>query len=369
MTYSEALFFIGKCLTLGLCPDRIGEIREQIRSGSVEWERIVWVSTGQFVFPALYLQLKQAALLPELPPDLVEYMEEFAAMNRDRNRQIIDQALEIADLLNKHEISPVFLKGTAHLLDNLYEDIAGRMVGDIDFLVDGKDMVRAAEILIATGYEPLATYNPKNLIITKHYPRLKNDNRTVAVEVHRQILHFPYYKEFDGGIIVKESKKLDLPGSPRILCDEHQVIHNILNVQVNDNGFYYAQIFLRQMYDLLLISRKTNPLTVIGDFGKFYHRMNGNLAVTNKIFDNPASIPYDASWQAKMFLHRIRRNINHPGWARFSHTCLYYLMRFSSYPKQLIRAVYNKEARRSVFARLSDPKWYGAHLRSYRREA
>ncbi len=365
MNYSDALFFIGKCLTLGCYPERKEEVQEIVRSGQVEWERVVWVSTGQFVFPALYLQLKRAGLLLELPSDLVEYMEEFASANRERNQQIINEAHEIAALLNEKGISPIFLKGTAHLLEGLYQDIAERMVGDIDFLVGEADMEKAAEILVGTGYEPLAEYNPKNLVITKHYPRLKNDNRTAAVEVHRQILHFPYYQEFDGSILVKSARRLDLPGSVCVLGAEHQVIHNILNVQANDNGYYYAQIFLRQQYDLLLISQKINPLTVVHDFGKFYNRMNGNLALTNKIFGNPASIPYDDTWQARFFLRRIRRNINHPAWAKFSHSFLYYNMRFASYPKQIIRALFNKEARVSVLARLGDPRWYGAHLRSY----
>jgi hypothetical protein len=31
----------------------------------------------------------------------------------------------------EHDISPIFLKGTAHLLDGMYMDIGERMVGEI----------------------------------------------------------------------------------------------------------------------------------------------------------------------------------------------------------------------------------------------
>ena len=213
MTYPDALFFIGKCLTMGLYPERIPEIRETIRAGKVEWEQVVWVSTGQFVFAAFYLQFKRAGLLPELPADLVEYMEEYTDLNRDRNQQIIDEAHEITSLLNQKGITPVFLKGTAHLLDNLYEDIAERVVGDIDFLVHEKDMMTVVDVLMELEFEIAENYDPKYLKLTKHYPRLRNDNRAAAVEVHHQILIYPYYKVLDAGILIGQSKKLELPVS------------------------------------------------------------------------------------------------------------------------------------------------------------
>jgi len=89
-------------------------------------------------------------------------MEEFASLNRDKNNEIIDQALAIASLLNQEGISPIFLKGTAHMLDGLFQDIGERMMGDIDLLVDENDMVRAAEILNQNGYEPLIPFLLKN---------------------------------------------------------------------------------------------------------------------------------------------------------------------------------------------------------------
>ncbi len=367
MTYREALLFVGKCLTLGHCQDRIAEVRETIRSGSVAWEQIVWVSTGQYVFPALYLQLKRAGLLPELPADLVEYMEEFTGVNRERNRQIIDQAKEITALLNRHEITPVFLKGTAHLLDGLYKDIAERMVGDIDFLVGEKDMVKAAELLIKSGYQPLAKYNPLNLKRTKHYPRLVIDKHTAGVEVHRIIIRAPYDKELDFELIAKKSRKLNLANLAFVPHDEHQILHNILNFQVDDKGYYYGRIFLRQTYDLFLLSRRENPLAVVENFGKFFHRMNAYLALSNRILGDPACLPYKHTWQANLFLNRMMMKVNYPGWARFSGVILYLLLRFSNNASRLILSTCNKGVRQSLYARLSNPKWYGAHIRSYRK--
>lgn len=341
-------------------------MRDVLRSGSVVWEQVVWVSTSELVFPALYLQLKRAGLLPELPADLVEYMEEFTSMNRERNSQIIDQAIEITALLVQHEISPVFLKGTAHLLDGLYEDIGERMVGDIDLLVPESQMVITAEILIKNGYEPLAEYDPKYFKIGKHYPRLANYARTAAVEVHRQIILFPYCKAIDIDSIVKEGKQPNSESLANVPGNRHQIIQNILNVQVNDFGYYYGIFSLRQGYDLLLLSGRLDPLVVVKEFGRYFHRLNANLAITNWVLSDPSNLPYKHTWQAKLFISRIMLHLKYPRTENISKVFLYYLMRLSNYPRQLILSTYDKDARNWLLTRLSDPKRYLQHFKSYR---
>ncbi len=366
MTYSEALFFTSKCLTLGLYPERIPEIRAEIRSGSIEWEQVVWVSTGQFVFAALYLQLKRAGLLPELPEDLVEYMEEFTTKNRERNKQIIEEAFEINSLLNKNNITPVFLKGVAHLLDGLYEDIGERMVGDIDFLVNRNELFLAAEALMKLGYKPLGKIDQNYLRQAKHYPRMTNNQRTTAIEIHFEILYYPNSKALDCKSLIAHKKVAKSVSSMYVLSDDHQIIQNILNVQLNDLGYYYGQSFLRQSYDLLLLSQRANPLSVIIGFKKFFNLMNSNLALVNKIFNNPVSISYKNNLQTKIFIRRCLSHLHYPLLARFSHFVLYLANRFFNQALFLISLLYNGNARKSFYARLSDPKWYGAHIRSYK---
>ena len=366
MTYSDALFFIGKCLSLKSVPDNTDDVRQTIRSGAVDWEQIVWVSTGQFVFSALYLQLRRAGLLSELPSDLVEYMKEFADLNRERNRKMISQVVEITKLLNENGITPVFLKGTAHLLDELYEDIAERQVGDIDILVEESEMVRVAEILIDSGYTPMSEYDPRYFKTTKHYPRLQNYNQVAAVEIHRQILGYPAYKSIDAKTLMENRKILDLPVTAFVLCDQHQIIHNILHVQISHDDFYYARINIRQSYDLYLLSLRVNPLDVVKSFGKYFNQMNCNLAITNKILHNPVTLNYASNLQTNLYIDRISRHINHPKWNSFSHGILFLLVRFSRYTLTLIRITYDKKSRDFLFSLLSDPDWVRQHIKSYK---
>ena len=366
MNYSEALLFIGKCLSLNSFPERTGEIRDEIRSGAVEWEQVVWVSTGQFVFAALYIRLERAGLLPEIPSDLAEYMEEFTGSNRERNQQILLQTTEITELLNKNGITPVFLKGTAHLLDGLYEDFAERQVGDIDLLVKDNEMVRAAEILITSGYTAQTPYNPNEFKVTKHYPRLLNYNRVAAVEVHRQVLGYPADKVLDGPLLIEKRVKLDLPVTAYVLCNEHQIIFNVLHTQITHGDFYFGAINIRQGYDLFLLSQRTNPLEAIKHFGSYFNRMNCNLALTSKILGNPVTLNYESTLQTKLYLKRISRHAHYPKWERFSHVILYLIQRFSNYIRKLIQATYDQNSRKSLLTRLSDPNWYVQHIKSYK---
>ena len=134
MNYKETLFFIAKCLTISLEEKNRQEIEKQLKSTSIDWDAVVKVSTAHYVFPALYCNLKCADFLHYLTKELVSYMEHITNINRERNKKIITQAKELNSLLLDNNITPIFLKGTGNLLAEIYEDIAERMVGDIDFI-------------------------------------------------------------------------------------------------------------------------------------------------------------------------------------------------------------------------------------------
>ena len=159
MNYKETLYFIGKCLTISLEEKNRQEIEKQLKSTSIDWDAVVKVSTAHYVFPALYCNLKRADFLHYLPQELVSYMEYITDINRERNKQIISQAQELNSLLLAHNIIPIFLKGTGNLLAGIYEDIAERMVGDIDFIFSKEDYPKAINILREFGYSNVQSIN------------------------------------------------------------------------------------------------------------------------------------------------------------------------------------------------------------------
>ena len=106
----------------------------------------------------MYCNLKRVGFLHYLPQELVNFMEHITNLNRERNQQIITQAKELNTLLLKNNITPIFLKGTGNLLAGLYDDIAERMLGDIDFLFSKEDYPNAITVLRENGYSEVNKY-------------------------------------------------------------------------------------------------------------------------------------------------------------------------------------------------------------------
>ena len=152
MNYKEILFFVAKSLTISLEEKNRAEIEIMLKTTDVDWEAVVKLSTSHYVFPALYCNFKKADFLKYLPVDLIAYMKHITNLNRDRNTQILKQAKVLNSLLLANNITPIFLKGTGNLLAEIYDDIAERMVGDIDFIFSKEDYPKAITIFRAFGY-------------------------------------------------------------------------------------------------------------------------------------------------------------------------------------------------------------------------
>ncbi|TXD54904.1 nucleotidyltransferase family protein, partial [Polaribacter sp. IC066] len=208
MNYKETLYFVATCLTISLENKNRVAIEKQLKTTTIDWDAVVKISTEHFVFPALYCNLKRAGFLHYLPQDLVGYMEHITGLNRDRNQQIITQAKELNTLLLAHQITPIFLKGTANLLAGLYTDIAERMVGDIDFIFSKETYPKAIKVLRENGYlEVLETdYDFPEF---KHYPRLKKEGAIAAVEIHKELLIEKFSDEFNYHFVAKDSQVLN----------------------------------------------------------------------------------------------------------------------------------------------------------------
>ena len=208
MSYKETLYFIAKCLTISLEAKNRQEIEKQLKSKSIDWDAVVKVSTAHYVFPALYCNLKRVDFLQYLPHELVSYMEYIADINRDRNKQIISQANELNNVLLANNITPIFLKGTGNLLAGIYEDIAERMVGDIDFIFSKEDYPKAITVLREFGYSEVEKYKyyiPEE----KHYRRLQKENNIAAIEIHNELLIEKYANEFNYSFVEKDSQVIN----------------------------------------------------------------------------------------------------------------------------------------------------------------
>ncbi len=346
MTYKETLFFIGKCLTITHEEKSRIEVEFAIKNHKIDWDTIVKVSTAQYVFPALYFNLKYTDLLHYIPEELVNYMKHITDLNRERNQQIIEQAKEINTLLLKNNIIPVFLKGTGFLVENLYEDIAERMLGDIDFLVNPKDYLKTISILKSNDYTEI-----ESTVIGshRHYNRIVHKNHIAAVEIHKEMVTKKHIENFNYNTIKNDILKID---EFSLLSFSNQTILTILAKQINDKGMYYKTVSLRGFYDIFLLSKKVDLLTSIKRIPSLFSHLNSYLALTSVLLNNPTSVVFEDNTFSKSYIKTALKIIENPDYRklhfRFYKNYFFIKKRLSIF----LKATYKKQYRDFIFDRM-----------------
>ena len=308
MNYKETLFFIAKCLTISLEEKNKDEIEIILKTTDVDWDSVVKVSTAQYVFPAIYCNFKRTDFLKYLPADLVEYMKYITSINRERNEQIIFQAKELNTLLLANNITPIFLKGTGNLLAGIYEDIAERMVGDIDFLVSKKKFFNTIEIFKNNSYgkeENQKDYNTRN----RHYTRLVKKGHIAAVEIHEEIITDNYMNEFNYSFIEKDIQFIK---GVTVLSYANKLNLSIIANQINDDGFYYKTMALRNAYDVFLLSKKTSAKDSMNTLDKLKHPLNCFLAACYEVFESVDSLKYNKTKKTASYLSDFNSQFTNP---------------------------------------------------------
>ena len=111
------------------------------------WDKVVKHGSSHLVLPLIYSSIQKKNLVKYVPDDLLNFLKNLSEINYNRNKEILKQINQIVKILKEHKISYVFLKGAAILLHKKYETIHTRMIGDIDLLIDKKDINNAQQIL------------------------------------------------------------------------------------------------------------------------------------------------------------------------------------------------------------------------------
>lgn len=353
MNYKEALFFIGKCLTISLEEKNREEIELLLKTKDVDWEVVVKVSTAHYVLPALYCNFMRTNLLKYLPTDLVAYMLHITNVNRERNTQIIHQALKLNKLLLKNNIRPIFMKGTGNLLANVYEDIAERMVGDIDLIFSKEDYPKAINVVKDFGYFEVKKrdyYDPGE----RHYAKLKINTDIAVIEIHSRFVDKKKFdSEFNYNFINKDTKAIN---DVTVLSYANKLILSIISYQINDNGFYFKTLALRNAYDVFLLSHTTNTIDAINSLNKLSHPLNCFLAVCQEVLKSHESIAFNKNSKTSLYLKNFYDQFEKPIKEQSRCTKIYMFTRRIIYI--LCMSIINKDYRNFLVKSLTNKKWY-----------
>jgi hypothetical protein len=356
LNYKETLFFVAKSLTISLEEKNRDEIEIILKTTEVDWEAVVKLSTSHYVFPAIYCNFKRADFLKYLPADLVDYMKHITNLNRDRNTQIIQQAQELNSLLLANNIRPIFLKGTGNLLAGIYDDIAERMVGDIDFLFSKKDFPKAIAVLREFGYsevEKQEYYLPNEF---RHYRRLQKENKIAAIEIHKDLLSIKKYtNEFNYSFVEKDSQIIK---GVTVLSYANKLNLSIIANQINDNGYYYKTMALRNAYDVFLLSKKTNAKDAVNTLDKLTNPLNCFLAACYEVFNTVDSLEYNNTKKAAFYLSVFNSQFTNSKSKKRKPKRINIYLFIKIRLNIILKSIIYKEYRVWLFKRMTDKNWY-----------
>ena len=352
MTTAEITIFIAKSLSISTSSKNLEEIKKVLKSQKIDWDLFVKITTSQLVLPTLYCNYKRNNLLPFLPEDLVAYMHEITSTNIDRNLQIIEQINELNTLLSQNGVNPIFIKGAGNLIQGLYEDPGERMIGDIDFLVSKSEYDLSAKILLEHNYKTVSSlgYNFPNF---KHHPRICNDDHIAAVEIHKEMIVEKYASEFNYETV--KDNIIQNNGFSVLGYDDQKALC-IFSNQINDYGFDYKTIGLRNAYDFLLLNSKEPGTDFTSSFNKLKTLILCFLASVNYILGDIVTNVYQDR-KVKNYLKQFKCLLHSPRKRKIYSRIIRIKLFLEERIKIILRSFVNKKYRGWLFKRISDKRW------------
>lgn len=348
------------CEYLSLTPR--GDIREEtVRAAALPpsfWVAFIETSNDFLMGPALALRFEALALSGFVPTLVERHCHAVLRLNRSRNTRLRSEAIELASELNRIDVVPLFLKGSAGLLSGLYEDQGARIMGDLDVLISGKRAADCERLLTDLGYDraPIARH-PRDKTVGIFVRQ-----RSIApIDLHHEVLAIPNQGLLSAHDTIENSVVLQLDGvTLAIPSITHQVVLNIGHAQLNDYAYRYGYLPLRALWDFALLSRQParidwqeiyDRFTAIGERRAVdYHCLAAHETLNVKL--NPDCSP---SGQARFLMGRARFLTNHPPLQRIWFRCARVAM-------LLRRERSDEQLKARLRHNMRDPAWWQRHL-------
>jgi hypothetical protein len=279
------------------------EILNGIDINTINFENLIKLVSSHLMLPALYFNINKKNCSYLFPDDFIEYIGNVFAINKARNEILLSEAKELSELLFENNIKHIFLKGTALLLSNVFEDIGERMIGDIDFIIQHKDEKKVEKVLEKNNYLSPHTDSLFRLFKPKHLPRRVNKNKTIAIEPHLELLSPKHRGVFNSKKLISafkdEAKTIKTPSKPFLFN------HCIYALQLADKAFYYSNYSHRSIYDIYKLDCK-NSLTM-NNIKKDIFIKHFFLTIDKfKIFDIPITSILLSSYFDKLFIQLFK---------------------------------------------------------------
>ena len=163
-----------------------------------------------------------------------------------------------------------------------------------------------------------------------------------------------YSNEFNYDLIYKEIQEIN---GVMVLGFDHQLSLSIIAKQINDSGYEYKNIALRNGYDVFLQSKKTNFKSALLKFKNLRHPLNCFLASCYFSFGKITSLEYYKTKETERYLRTFNKLLNNERYRRcttkFIDKQIFIKQRMST----LYKSIFHKEYRVWLLNRISDKNW------------
>jgi hypothetical protein len=146
------------------------------------------------------------------------------------------------------------------------------------------------------------------------------------------------------------------------LSDANKLNLSIIANQINDHGFDYKTMALRNAYDVFLLSKKTNAKEAVNALDKLTNPLNCFLAACYEIFNKVDSLVYTNTKMTASYLSvfnsqfTIKKTIKR----RYKRIKRYLFLK--SRLGIIYKSLIYKEYRVWLFKRVTDKNWYKEKL-------
>ena len=284
------------------------EVLKGIDLNNINFEKLIKLASGHLMLPALFFNIQKKKVFYLFPEDFIEYIKNIFEINKARNRILLSEAKELSELFYKNNIKHIFLKGTALLLSNVFEDIGERMVGDIDFIIQHKDEEKVKKVLEKNNYCTSSNHvDSYRVFKPKHLPRMVNKNKTIAIEPHLELLSPKYRGFFNSKKLINTFKEeiiaIKTPNEP-FLFD-----HCIYALQFEDKGFFNSNHSHRSIYDIYKLNCKKS--LTIKNISKDIFIKHFFLTIAEfKIFDIPVASSLSSNCSNRLLIQLFKVSVH-----------------------------------------------------------
>ena len=351
-----AFRFICDCLSWPP-PERLSRA---VSGEDFSWTELIALAHEYRVSSAVAAGLSEAGVSDLLLKDAAVYFASTATHCRQRSKQIRSQAIDVAQILNAIGVTPLFMKGGAHLSAGLYPDPGMRQMADLDILVPAERIDDCVAVLGRNGITRAGDHiHPR----AHHHQPLVRSDYPLPIELHHEVLAYPNEDFLPAGEMRETCTVLVLRGAriavPSPTC---AAIHAIAHAQLTDLDYVYGRFDLRGLLDLALLTHARGDALDwdsvcqrFDDHGK-QTALGYQLSCAADLMGLFVQPPSQISKTSQLLYARALYLVERPQLLSLGHRLLRPLI-------LLRKEVSEPDLRRRLAANMADRAWWRRHLR------